>query len=141
MAGVDLSARFEQIQERARAASDQVRAAGQRSADELRTVASSARNRAAAADKLQDTGAAGAAKVSQHWQDIRAKWQAHVAAVQADLDQAGDEIEASYAIAGADVAESHAEDAIAFAAAAIDEAESAVLSAMYYQTRAALLNP
>jgi hypothetical protein len=29
----------------------------------------------------------------------------------------------------------------AFAVAAIDAAESAVLSAMYYQTRAALLNP
>jgi len=142
MAGVDLTARFERIQERAKVASDQLRAARQRSADELRTLAGSARNRAtAAADTPQETGAAGAGKVSSHWQDIRAKWQAHVAAVQADLDQAGDEIEASYAIAGADIAESHAEDAISFAAAAIDEAESAVLSAMYYQTRAALLNP
>jgi len=59
----------------------------------------------------------------------------------AGLDQAGDDIEAGYAIAGADAAESSAGDAIAFAVAAIDAAESAVLSAMYYQTRAALLNP
>jgi hypothetical protein len=59
----------------------------------------------------------------------------------AGLDQAGDDIEAGYAIAGANVAESSAGDAIAFAVAAIDAAESAVLSAMYYQTRAALLNP
>jgi hypothetical protein len=59
----------------------------------------------------------------------------------AGLDQAGDDIEAGYAIARANVAESSAGDAIAFAVAAIDAAESAVLSAMYYQTRAALLNP
>jgi hypothetical protein len=141
MAGIDLSARFEQIPERAKDASDQVRAAGQRSQDELRTAASSARNRATAADKLQDAGAAGAAAVSPHWQDIREKWQAHVAAVQADLDQAGDEIEASYAIADADLAESYAEDAISFATAAIDEAQSAVLNAMYSRTAATLLNP
>jgi len=50
-------------------------------------------------------------KASSRWQEIRAKWQAHVAAVQADLDQAGDDIEASYAMADADLAESYAEDA------------------------------
>jgi hypothetical protein len=108
MAGVDLSTRFEQIPVRAMAASDQVRVAGQRGQEELRTAASSARNRATtAADNLQGTGATGAATVSSHWQDVRAKWQAHVAAVAADLDQAGDEMG----------------------------------SAMYYRTRAALLNP
>lgn len=142
MAGVDLSARFEQIPERAKAASDEVRAASQRSQQELRTAATSARNRAtAAADRPQDTGAAGAGKVSPHWQDIRAKWRAHVAAVQSDLDRAGDDIEASSAIVDADLAESYAEDAIDFAAAAIEEAQSAALTAMYCRTRAAQLNP
>jgi hypothetical protein len=61
--------------------------------------------------------------------------------VQADFDKAGDEIEASYAIADADLAESYAMDAIDFAQAAIDEAESAVLNAMYCRTRATVLNP
>jgi hypothetical protein len=138
--GVDLSAQFEQIPDRAKVASDQVRAASQRNQDQLRTAASSARNRAtAAAGRLQDNEAAGG--VSPHWQDIRAKWQAHVAAVQSDLDEAGDEIEASYAIANADLAESYAMDAIGFAATAIDEAEAAALNAMYCRTRASLLNP
>jgi hypothetical protein len=138
--GVDLSAQFEQIPDRAKVAfSDQVRTASQRNQDQLRT-ASSARNRAtAAAGRLQDNEAARG--VSAHWQDIRAKWQAHVAAVQSDLDEAGDEIEASYAIANADLAESYAMDAIGFAATAIDEAESAALNAMYCRTRASLLNP
>ena len=68
--------------------------------------------------------------VSPHWQDMRAKWRAHVAAVQSDLDEAGDEIEASYAIVDADLAESCAMEAIGFAAAA-----------MYCRTRASLLNP
>ena len=39
MAGVDLSAQLEQMPERARVAPDQVRAAGQRGEDELRTRA------------------------------------------------------------------------------------------------------
>jgi hypothetical protein len=142
MVGVDLGARFEQIPQRAKVASDQVGVAGQRSQDELRAAVGGARNRAtAAAGRLQDSRAAAAGKVSPHWQDIRAKWQAHVAAVQSDLDQAGDEIEASYAIADADLAESYAEDAIDFAVAAIAEAESAVLNAMYCRTHATLLNP
>jgi hypothetical protein len=69
--GVDLSAQFEQIPDRAKVASDQVRAASQRNQDQLRT-ASSARNRAtAAAGRLQDNEAARG--VSAHWQDIRAK--------------------------------------------------------------------
>jgi hypothetical protein len=109
MAGVDLIARFEQIRERATVVPDQVRAAGQRRQDELRSTAGSARNRAIGAP--------------------------------AGLDQAGDDIEAGYATAAANAAESSAGDAIAFAVAAIDAAESAVLSAMYDQTRAALLNP
>ncbi|MGB9223029.1 hypothetical protein [Mycobacterium sp.] len=141
MAGIDLGARFERIPQRAKAASDEVRAAGQRTEDELRTAAGSARNRAtAAADGLKDNAAAAASKVSQHWQEVRAKWQAHVAAVQSDLDQAGDAIEASSAIVDADVAESYAEDTIDFAAAAIEEAESAVINSMYFRSRAALLN-
>jgi len=49
MAGVDLSARFEQIPERAKVASHEIRIAGQRSQDQLRTAARAARNRAAAA--------------------------------------------------------------------------------------------
>ena len=139
MGGVDLSAQFEQIPDRAKVASDQVRAASQRNQDQLRTAASSARNRATAAGRLQDNEAARG--VSAHWQDIRAKWQAHVAAVQSDLDEAGDEIDASYAIVNADLAESYAMDAIGFAATAIDEAEAAALNAMYCRTRASLLNP
>jgi hypothetical protein len=142
MAGVDLSARFEQIPERAKVASDEVRAVSQRSEDQLRTAASTARNRATAvADKLRGNGAASTGKVSPHWQEVRARWQAHVASVQSDLDRAGDEMEASYAIADADVAESYAMDAIDFAAAAIAEAESATLNAMYCRTRATALNP
>jgi hypothetical protein len=82
MAGIDLGARFERIPQRAKAASDEVRAAGQRTEDELRAAAGSARNRAtAAADGLKDNAAAAAGKVSQHWQEVRAKWQAHVATI------------------------------------------------------------
>ena len=140
MGGVDLSAQFEQIPDRAKVASDQVRVAGQRNQDQLRTAASSARNRATvAAGRLPANEAARG--VSPHWQDIRAKWQAHVAAVQSDLDEAGDELDASYASVNADLAASYAMDAIGFAAAAIDEAEAAALNAMYCRARVSLLNP
>lgn len=64
----------------------------------------------------------------------------HLAAVQADLDGAGHDIESSHAIADADLAEPYAVDAIDFATAAIDEARSAALNAMYCRSRAALLN-
>jgi hypothetical protein len=142
MAGVDLSAQFERIPRQAQVASEEVRAASQRNGDELRTAVTSARNRAAAAaGGLKDHGAPAASKGSSHWQEVRAKWQAHVAAVQSDLDQAGDDIEASSAIVDADMAESYAMDAISFAAATIEEAQSAAINAMYFRTRAALLNP
>jgi len=142
MAGADLSAQFERIPRQAKVASEEVRAASQRNRDELRPAAASARNRAtAAADGLKENGAPAAGKVSPYWKEVRAKWQAHVAAVQSDLDQAGDDIEASSAIVDADVAESYAMDAISFAAATIEEAQSAAINAMYFRTRAALLNP
>jgi hypothetical protein len=141
MAGVNLSARFEQIPEQAKAASDEVRAAAQSGQDELRTAASAARRSAsAAADGLQNTGPAEAGRVSPHWQEIRAKWRAHVAALQSGLDQAGDDTIAAYAVVDADIAESYAQDAIDFAAAAIEEAESAAITAIYWQTRAKQLN-
>jgi hypothetical protein len=142
MAGIDLGARFEQIPQRAKAASDEVKAAGQRTEDELRAAASNARKKAtAAADELKDNLSGAQGKVSQHWQEVRAKWQAHVATMQSDFDQAGDAMEASSALVDADIAESYARDAIDFASAAIDEAQSASINAMYCRSRASLLNP
>jgi hypothetical protein len=142
MAGIDLSAKFEQIPERANVASAQIRAARERNRDELGAEARNARRvSAAAAERVGDHQTAAAGNASSHWQELRAKWQAHVAAAQADLDQAGDDIEASYAIADADLAESYAEDAIDFAQSAIDEAQAAALNAMYLRTRATVLNP
>ncbi|MGB8506713.1 hypothetical protein [Mycobacterium sp.] len=55
MAGIDLSARFELISQRAKDASEQLKAAGQRSRDQLRSDAARAREQAtAAADRFND---------------------------------------------------------------------------------------
>ena len=123
MAGVDMSAQFEQIPEQAKFASDELKAATQRSRDELRSAATAARDRAmSAAGRIQKTAAADDG-ASSRLQQIRVKFQEHLATVQADLDGAGDDIESSYAIADADLAESYAVDAIDFGAGASGASE------------------
>jgi hypothetical protein len=142
MVGVDLSAQFEQITERANAATAQIRAARERNQAELAAEARTARSMSAAtAEQVAANRPATAGNSSSHWQELRAKWQAHVAAAQANIDKAADDVEASYAIADADLAESYAMDAIDFAASAIDEAQAAALNAMYVRNRATVLNP
>ena len=89
MTDIDLSTKFEQISARAKDASEQLMAASERSRDQLRSDAESARDRAtAAADRLHDKAAEAGRKASSRWNDIRAQWHAHVAAVKADVNQA-----------------------------------------------------
>ena len=88
MAGNDLSARFETICDKAKTVTDKLNAAGQRTGEQLETDAANARQKAnAAADQLTNQAAAGHAKASSQWQEIRGNWQAHVARVRTRVDK------------------------------------------------------
>jgi hypothetical protein len=70
---------------------------------------------------------------------MRAKWQAHVAKVKANVGDGQDRLDADLAANDADLAEDYALGAIDFAQATVDEAESAVLDAMYSRANAIAL--
>ena len=74
MAGIDLNAQFELIPARAYDASKKLKAASQRSTDQLRSDAQGARDRAtAAADRFQEKAPAAGDKASSRLHDIKAK--------------------------------------------------------------------
>jgi hypothetical protein len=132
VANTDLSTEFEKISDRAKTATNNLRAASQRTRDQLAVDAVSARNRAtAAADQLKDNVSGAHDQVSSQWQEIRGKWQAHVAKARSSLQEKKDQFDADAAEADANFAFSYAVDAIEFAQAAVDEAESAALDALY----------
>jgi hypothetical protein len=80
VANTDLSTQFEKISDQAETATQHLRAASQRNRDQLAVNAADARDKAtAAANQLKDNAVGAHNKVSSHWQQIRDKWQAHVA--------------------------------------------------------------
>ena len=140
MANTDLSSQFEKISDHAKAATQHLRAAGQRTKDQLAGDAASARERATAApNQLKENADDSRTKGSSHWQEIRGKWQSHVAEMRTRAQEKADRLDAGVWAMDADIAESYALDAIDFAQAAVDEAEYAVLDAMYTRADAEAL--
>ena len=138
MADTDLSARFEKISDSAKTATDKVKAAGQRSKEQLETDVASARDKAtAAADQFKDKAAA--ARSSQ-WDEVRGTWQTHVAKVRPDVKVKKVKFHAKEAAEDADRAEAYALDAIEFAQTTIEEAEYAALDAVYARAQAVALS-
>jgi hypothetical protein len=132
MADTDLSTKFEQISNRAKAATDELKAAGDTTRDKLETDVAKARDRAtAAADQLKTKKGAARDDASSQWQAIRDSWHAHVARARTRVENAAENFDARQATLNADLARDYAYDAIAFALNAIDEAESATLTAIY----------
>jgi hypothetical protein len=83
MAGNDFSAQFEKISDKAKTATNTLRAAGDKTKDKLAADAAAAAEKAtAAANRFKDEADGDREKVSSQWQDLRDKWQAHVAKVQ-----------------------------------------------------------
>ncbi|MDT5344222.1 MAG: hypothetical protein QOE52_3406, partial [Mycobacterium sp.] len=118
MANTDLSTQFEKISDHAKAATQHLRAAGERTKDQLAADAASARERAtAAADQLKENADDSRAKASSHWQEIRGKWKSHVAEMRTRAEEKADGFDARVAGVDADMAESYALDAIDFAQA------------------------
>jgi hypothetical protein len=137
MADIDLSAQFDKISDKAKSASDNLKAAGQGTRDRLESDVISARDRAsAAADRLNDKAVDAKDKASSQWQEMHANWHAHVAKVKASAKKRQDHIDAGFAANDADLAEDYALSAIDFAQATIDEAESAVWDAIYSRASA-----
>ena len=117
----DLSAEFEKISDRAKDATDHLRAASQRTKDQLAVDAARARNKAtAAANQLKGEAVGARNTASSHWQEMRGKWKAHVAEVHARVGEKADKLDARASGVDADIAESYARDAIDFAQAAVD---------------------
>ncbi|MCW2653814.1 MAG: hypothetical protein JWR32_4790 [Mycobacterium sp.] len=84
MSDADLKAQFEKIADTARTATDKVEAAGQRTRDQLEADVATAQERAtAAADRMKDKSDAARDTASSDWQEMREKWNAHVAKVRA----------------------------------------------------------
>jgi hypothetical protein len=137
MSDADLKAQFEKIADTARTATDKVEAAGQRTRDQLEADVATAHERAtAAADRMKDKADAAGDDASSDWQEIREKWHAHVAKVQARAHKKKDQIDAHNAAMDADMTEAYAYDAIDFALDAIEEAEYSVLDALYARANA-----
>jgi hypothetical protein len=137
MAYSDVTAEFDRIPERAGAASQQLRNAATATREQLDRELADARARAAAdAGRLKAKADDASGDASSHWQDIRRKWQAHVAETRARVDKAVDQMNTDSFVAEADLAEAYASDAIEFALDAIDEAQYAALDAYYARASA-----
>jgi hypothetical protein len=137
MQDTDLSAKFEKISDRAKAATDELKAAGHTTRDELKTDADGARDKAtAAADQLKTKADDARNDASSQWQTIRDSWHSHVAKARKRVKDTADTFDARQAALNAELAEDYAYDAIDFALNAIDEAESAALTAMYARASA-----
>ena len=132
MQHTDLSEKFEKISDRARAATDELKAAGDTTRDQLETEVAGARDKAtAAADQLKTKADDARDGASSHWQAIRDSWHSHVSKARQRVNDAADTFDVRQAALDANLAEDYAYDAIDFALNAIDEAESAALTAMY----------
>jgi hypothetical protein len=135
MAYSNVTAEFDQIPERANAASQQLRNAATATKEQLDRELADARARAAAdAGRLKAKADDASGNASSHWQEIRRKWQAHVAETRGRVDKAVDQMNTDSVVAEADLAEAYASDAIEFALDAIDEAQYAAMAA--YSSRA-----
>jgi hypothetical protein len=135
MAYSNVTAEFDQIPERANAASQQLRNAATATKEQLDRELADARARAAAdAGRLKAKADDASGNASSHWQEIRRKWQAHVAETRGRVDKAVDQMNTDSVVAEADLAEAYASDAIEFALDAIDEAQYAAMAA--YSARA-----
>ena len=140
MSDADLKAQFEKISDTARTATDKVKAAGQRTRDQLEADVDSAHERAtAAADRMKDKADAARENASSEWQEIREKWHAHVAKARARAHKKKDQIDAQNAAMDADMTEAYAYDAIDFALDAIEQGEYSVLDAIYARANAEAL--
>ena len=132
MQHTDLSEKFEKISDRAKAATDELKAAGDTTRDQLETEVGGARDKAtAAADQLKTKADDARDGASSQWQAIRDSWHSHVAKARKRVKNTADIFDARQAALDANLAEDYAYDAIDFALNAIDEAESAALTAMY----------
>jgi len=132
MQDIDLSAKFEKISDRAKVATDDLKAAGDNTRDKLEADVVGARDKAtAAADQLKTKADDARDDASSQWQGIRDSWHSHVAKARERVKNTADTFDAHQAALNADLAEDYAYDAIDFALNAIDEAESAALTAMH----------
>ena len=132
MQHTDLSEEFEKISDKVKAATDELKAAGDTTRDQLETNVAGARDKAtAAADQLKTKADDARDDASSQWQAIRDSWHSHVAKARERVKVTADTFDARQAALNANLAEDYAYDAIDFALNAIDEAESAALTAMY----------
>jgi hypothetical protein len=105
MSDADLKAQFEKISDSAKTATDKVKAAGERTRDQLEADVAAAGARAtAAADRIKDKADAARDDASSEWQEIRDKWDAHVAKVRARAHEKKNQIDAHNAAVEADIA-------------------------------------
>jgi hypothetical protein len=84
-----LSTQFEKISDKAKSVADKLKAANERTRDQLESDVADARQGAeAAADRLRAKADDAGDAASSHRQQLRGKWQAHVADVHTRPDRA-----------------------------------------------------
>jgi hypothetical protein len=141
MERTDLGTEFEKISDKAKTATDKLKAANLRNKDQLETDVARARDKAAAtAGQFKHKADGAHDQASSQWQEIRGKWQAHVTKVRTNVKNKQARFDAKEAATDADIAEAYALDAIDFAQGAIEEAEYAALDAMYARSEADALS-
>ena len=95
MADTDLSAQFEKLSDKAKKVAEELSAAGAKTRDQLESDVTIARDKAAAsAEQFKERARAAGDKASSQWDEIRGKWQAHVAKVREDARRKGAELDA-----------------------------------------------
>ncbi len=125
-----LSDQLAKLAARAKQAEDRATAAQKKARTDLESDVSTARASAEAhGEKLRDTAEAGKDRAASRWTDLQQSWNAHIAAVRADIDARQERHDRALAEREADVAEDDAAYAIDYAYAAVEEAEYAVLQA------------
>jgi hypothetical protein len=105
METTDLGTQFEKISDKATSATQHLRESSQRTRDQLAADAAGAREKAtAAADRFKANADGARDRASSHWQDIRDKWQAHVAKVRTSVKERKEQFDADSADADANIA-------------------------------------
>ena len=95
MSDIDLSTQFDKISDKAKIASDELKAANNKTKERLQSDVADARDRAsAAADRLNDKAVDTKDNASSQWHEMRATWQAHVAKVKAHVNDRQDRLDA-----------------------------------------------
>jgi hypothetical protein len=130
------------LADRARQASDNVKAATKKSRAELQKEVQKVREEAEdRANALKSSAGESAASAEGWWLGVQQDWRRHVNQIRQNVDTTKADLDSKWAARRADNYMADAVDAVEFAEAAVEEAEYAVLNAALAEMEAEELEP